>query len=142
MVNIERPVKRRLNMKMRRFTVLAFFPEHQMKAFRSARTTEMVESYTKVKSAGLQNIRFGNLGVFVRNEEDRDYLAANVDAAALQSLFIAPEGLSVDLFRAWWFQNDRPPNALAAFQPAWVPLYDRVLRHTCSGYGIGIRSGC
>ena len=65
------------------FTILAFFPEHQMKNFRSPKTKEMVDAYTKVKSAGLQNIRLGNLGVFVQDDEDLDYLLANVDAAAL-----------------------------------------------------------
>jgi len=44
---------------------------------------EMVQAYTKVKSAGLQNIRLGNLGVFIRNDEDRDYLLANIDKSAL-----------------------------------------------------------
>jgi len=61
------------------FTILAFFPEHQMKDFRRPNTEEMVEAYTKVKSTGLKNIRLGNLGVFIRNDEDRDYLMANID---------------------------------------------------------------
>jgi hypothetical protein len=39
----------------------------------------MVEAYTKAKSTGLQNIRLGNLGVFVHNDEDRDYLMANIN---------------------------------------------------------------
>jgi pyruvate formate lyase activating enzyme len=56
------------------FTILAFFPEHQMKDFRRPHAKEMVQAYTKVKSAGL---------VFIRNDEDRDYLLANIDISAL-----------------------------------------------------------
>jgi pyruvate-formate lyase-activating enzyme len=65
------------------FTILAFFPEHQMKDFGRPDTKEMVEAYTKVKSAGLQNIRLGNLGVFIRSAEDMDYLMANLDIGTL-----------------------------------------------------------
>jgi hypothetical protein len=43
----------------------------------------MVEAYTKVRSAGLQNIRISNLGVFVHNDEDRDFLMANIGVEAL-----------------------------------------------------------
>ena len=39
--------------------------------------------YLVVKSTGMQNIRLGNLGVFVHNDEDRDYLMANIDMGAL-----------------------------------------------------------
>ncbi|MGD8210299.1 MAG: hypothetical protein PVF32_10590, partial [Desulfobacterales bacterium] len=39
------------------FTILAFFPEHQMMDFRRPHTKEMVEAYTRAKSTGLQNIR-------------------------------------------------------------------------------------
>jgi hypothetical protein len=54
-----------------------------MKDFRRPHTKEMVQAYTKVKSTGLQNIRLGNLGVFLHNDEDRDYLMANIDMTAL-----------------------------------------------------------
>ena len=63
-------------------TILAFFPEHHMKGFRSPTTAEMVDAYQKVKSTGLTNIRLGNLGVFVRTEKDQEHLLANVDAHA------------------------------------------------------------
>ena len=36
------------------FTILAFFPEHQMKDFRRPNTKEMVEAYMKVQSTGLK----------------------------------------------------------------------------------------
>ena len=65
------------------FTLLAFFPEHQMKDFRSPNTKEMVNAYRKVKSAGLENIRLGNLGVFVHNDKDRNYLMANIELKAV-----------------------------------------------------------
>ena len=65
------------------FTILAFFPEHQMKDFRRPNTKEMVEAYRNVKSTGLKRIRLGNLGVFVHNDEDRDYLMANIDMSEL-----------------------------------------------------------
>ena len=65
------------------FTILAFFPEHQMKDFKRPNTKEMVEAYKKVQSTGLQNIRLGNLGVFIHNDEDRDYLLTNIDMSAL-----------------------------------------------------------
>jgi pyruvate-formate lyase-activating enzyme len=65
------------------FTILAFFPEHQMMDFRSPNTREMVEAYQKVKSTGLERVRLGNLGIFVKNDEDWDYLAANIDMSAL-----------------------------------------------------------
>jgi pyruvate-formate lyase-activating enzyme len=65
------------------FTILAFFPEHQMQAFRGPNAQEMVAAYRKVQSAGMQNIRLGNLGVFVCNDKDREYLMANTDMQAV-----------------------------------------------------------
>ena len=61
------------------FTILAFFPEYRMKAFRSPSVMEMVEAYLRVKTVGLKNIRIGNTGVFVRTKEDQEYLMDNVD---------------------------------------------------------------
>jgi hypothetical protein len=54
-----------------------------MKDFRSPNAREMVGAYRKLKSAGLQKIRLGNLGVFVRNNEDCDYLMANMERNTL-----------------------------------------------------------
>jgi pyruvate-formate lyase-activating enzyme len=64
------------------FTVLAFFPEHRMKDFRSPLTQEMVDAYQAVKSTGLTNVRLGNLGVFLRTEADWKTLMAKVDRGA------------------------------------------------------------
>ncbi len=61
------------------FTILAFFPEHRMKDFRSPKVEEIVDSYEGVKSVGLKNIRLGNVGVFARTEKDQEYLVSHVD---------------------------------------------------------------
>ena len=64
------------------FTILAFFPEFQMKDFRPPTVSEMVEAYQKVKATGLHNIRLGNIGVFAGTQEDMDYLTNHVDQGA------------------------------------------------------------
>ena len=64
------------------FTILAFFPEYQMKTFRCPSVKEMVSAYKRVKSTGLRNVRLGNLGVFARATADRLYLMDNVDPSA------------------------------------------------------------
>ncbi len=61
------------------FSILAFFPEHQMKDFRCPTVEEIVDAYHGVKSAGLKNIRIGNVGVFARTQEDQAYLMSHVD---------------------------------------------------------------
>ena len=61
------------------FTILAFFPEYKMKDFRIPTVHEMVAVYQLVKATGLQNIRLGNMGIFVRNRRDLAYHAAHVD---------------------------------------------------------------
>ena len=61
------------------FTILAFFPQHQMMTYRSPTVREMVESYQAVRAVGLENIRLGNVGIFARTEEDVAYLMANVE---------------------------------------------------------------
>ncbi len=61
------------------FTILAFFPEHQMKDFRSPNVEEIVDAYREVKSVGLQKIRLGNVGIFARTEKDQTYLMSHVD---------------------------------------------------------------
>jgi pyruvate formate lyase activating enzyme len=64
------------------FTILAFFPEHKMKDFRSPSVEEMVRAYEAVKSNGLTNVRLGNVGVCARTEKERQYLTAHVDSSA------------------------------------------------------------
>ena len=64
------------------FTILAFFPEHQMQDFRSPTVVEMVRAYESAKAAGLISIRLGNLGVFARSTEDYSFLEMYVDEDA------------------------------------------------------------
>ncbi len=61
------------------FTILAFFPEHEMKDYRSPTVVEMVEAYQAVRSVGLKNMRLGNVGLFASTERDRRFLADHVD---------------------------------------------------------------
>jgi pyruvate formate lyase activating enzyme len=62
------------------FTLLAFFPEHRMKSYRSPTVVEMVEAYQAVRSIGLESVRLGNVGIFARTQRDFEYLTTHVDA--------------------------------------------------------------
>ena len=61
------------------FTILAFFPEYRMKDFKRPTVQEIIETYQRVKDVGLKNIRLGNIGIFVRTEEDQEYFLSHVD---------------------------------------------------------------
>ena len=50
-----------------------------MKNIRSPSVSEMVAAYQKAKTAGLQNVRLGNVGVFAGTPEDQAYLEENVE---------------------------------------------------------------
>ena len=52
------------------YTILAFFPEYQLKEVPSPSFEQMVEAYTRVKETGLNQVRLGNIGIFVRTEEE------------------------------------------------------------------------
>jgi pyruvate-formate lyase-activating enzyme len=60
------------------FTILAFFPEYQMKENRPPNTQEMITAFTEVKATGLKNVRLGNTGIFARQEEDYKLLLERV----------------------------------------------------------------
>lgn len=62
------------------FTILAFFPEYQMKRYRSPKAAEMIAAYQEVRSTGLINVRLGNVGVFASSEEDYHHLKEKVGA--------------------------------------------------------------
>ena len=64
------------------FTILAFFPQHEMKDKRTPSVEDIVRAYENAKAAGLSSIRLGNLGVFAKVEEDYRYLEAYVDSDA------------------------------------------------------------
>jgi pyruvate-formate lyase-activating enzyme len=63
------------------FTILAFFPEFRMMDFRSPTVEEMVEAYERVRGTGLDNVRLGNLGVFLHSERDQEYLLSRAAEA-------------------------------------------------------------
>ncbi len=52
------------------FTILAFFPENQMKDYRHPNVQEVVEAFNEVKATGLKRVRLGNTGVFAKGDED------------------------------------------------------------------------
>ena len=60
------------------FTILAFFPEHRMSRYRSPNTAEMIAAYESVKASGLQRVRLGNQGVFVKTDKDYQLLTRHV----------------------------------------------------------------
>ena len=64
------------------FTILAFFPQYLMKAYRPPTVEEMVGAYEAVRAEGLRKVRLGNIGVFARREEDIQLLEDRVDPEA------------------------------------------------------------
>jgi len=52
------------------YTILAFFPEYQLKDVPSPSLKQMLGAYERVKSLGLMNVRLGNIGRFVRTAEE------------------------------------------------------------------------
>jgi pyruvate formate lyase activating enzyme len=61
------------------FTILAFFPEYQLKDASPPTVSQMLEAYEKARDAGLVNVRLGNIGVFVRTQEDLEALTRAVE---------------------------------------------------------------
>ncbi|MGD9396095.1 MAG: radical SAM protein [Candidatus Thorarchaeota archaeon] len=66
-------------------TLLAFFPCYKLIApdYRAPTTKEMIKSYTAMKEVGLKNIRMGNFGVFVKNDQDKQNLNEAVGSKLL-----------------------------------------------------------
>jgi len=62
------------------YTLLAFFPEYQMKRYKSPKASEMIEAYMAVKAVGLRNVKLGNTGIFASSEQDYDLLKKKVGA--------------------------------------------------------------
>ena len=60
------------------FTILAFFPEYQMKRYKSPKISEMIDAYLGVKAVGLRNVRLGNTGMFASSEQEYDLLKKKV----------------------------------------------------------------
>ena len=62
------------------YTLSAFFPEYQMKRYKSPKASEMIEAYMGVRAVGLRNVRLGNTGVFASSEQDYVLLKRKVAA--------------------------------------------------------------
>jgi len=60
------------------FTILAFFPEYQMKRYKSPKVSEMIDAYSAVKATGLRNVRLGNTGIFASTKEEQHLLKEKV----------------------------------------------------------------
>ena len=61
-------------------TLLAFFPCYKLNEpiYRAPRKEEIAESYKVMKNQGLTNLRIGNLGTFIRDNNDMKYLEENL----------------------------------------------------------------
>ncbi|UCF95829.1 MAG: radical SAM protein [Spirochaetaceae bacterium] len=57
------------------FTLLAFFPQYQMQHVPAPTLEQMLSAYEAVRAEGLNQVRLGNLGIFVKNDEDFERLA-------------------------------------------------------------------
>ncbi len=62
------------------FTILAYFPEHQMRSYRPPVLDEMLQTYKKVKDQGLNQVRLANTGVFAYTRYDFNRLRREVGA--------------------------------------------------------------
>ncbi len=60
------------------FTILAFFPEYQMRRYKIPKVSDMVEAYYEAKAMGLRNVRLANTSVFATSEEDHHLLKERV----------------------------------------------------------------
>ncbi len=58
------------------FTILAFFPQHEMKNVPSPALDQMLSAYQAVKAAGLKQVKLGNIGVFIKTDQDYERLAS------------------------------------------------------------------
>jgi len=65
------------------FTILAFFPEHQLKENRAPTFWEMIQTYFSVKNVGLKNIKLGNCHVFSRTSNEWELLVSAVGTEAI-----------------------------------------------------------
>lgn len=64
------------------FTVLAFFPAHNLSGLRSPTAEELVASWQTARQAGLVNVRVGNVGTVVKTEGDLETLREGIAAGA------------------------------------------------------------
>jgi len=65
------------------FTILAFFPEYQLKNVSSPEMWQMIDAYNAAKDAGLRKIRLGNVHLFVKTREEYELLEKMVERESL-----------------------------------------------------------
>lgn len=65
------------------FTILAFFPSHRFANLHSPTAQQMLDAYHAVRSAGLQNVKLGNCGVFIKTEDEWMELVNAIGASVL-----------------------------------------------------------
>jgi pyruvate formate lyase activating enzyme len=65
------------------FTILAFFPEYQLRDVPSPTLEQMIAAYHAARDAGLRKIKLGNVPLFARTHEDYERLAAIVGQRSL-----------------------------------------------------------
>ncbi|MDI6885210.1 MAG: hypothetical protein QMD22_02460 [archaeon] len=65
------------------FTLLAFFPEYNMRDVPSPTLWQMIDAYSAAKDAGLRKIRLGNLHVFAHTHEEYETLEKIVGRESL-----------------------------------------------------------
>ncbi len=63
------------------FTILAFFGEYKLKDVPSPDLKQMLDAYNSAKEAGLKNVRLGNIGIFVKTEEEYELFLKNAREA-------------------------------------------------------------
>jgi pyruvate-formate lyase-activating enzyme len=56
------------------YAIIAFIPEHELKDVPPPDFREMVGAFEAAREAGLENVRLGNLGMFVRDEGEYEAL--------------------------------------------------------------------
>ncbi|MFX1601758.1 MAG: radical SAM protein [Promethearchaeota archaeon] len=65
------------------FHILAFFPQYQLKNYRSPTLDEILETYEAIKEIGLKKIQLGNIGVFAKTSEEIKKLIQTVGVEAI-----------------------------------------------------------
>ncbi|MGD2072255.1 MAG: radical SAM protein [Candidatus Thorarchaeota archaeon] len=67
-------------------TLLAFFPCYKLAApdYRPPTPQEMCKSFVAMRERGLRNLRIGNLGVFIKQTADLEYLVNTIGQDALK----------------------------------------------------------
>ncbi len=64
-------------------TLLAFFPTYQLSHARPPVLQEMIQSAQAMQDQGLTNLRLGNIGVFVKTQENYEYLASHLSDVSI-----------------------------------------------------------